>query len=38
MVSSRKANIILKVSLVIKMFNEIGPDDIDVTCILGDIR
>ncbi|XP_011496627.1 PREDICTED: uncharacterized protein LOC105361215 [Ceratosolen solmsi marchali] len=38
MVASRKANIILKVSLIIKIFKEIGPNDINVACILGDIR
>ncbi|XP_031784924.1 uncharacterized protein LOC100678130 [Nasonia vitripennis] len=38
MVSSRKSNIILKVLLKLKLFDEIGPNDIDLTCVLGDIR
>ncbi|XP_014214555.1 uncharacterized protein LOC106643800 [Copidosoma floridanum] len=38
MASSRKANIILKLSVALKSFSDIGPDDIDVICILGDVR
>ncbi|XP_058798268.1 uncharacterized protein LOC131668257 [Phymastichus coffea] len=38
MVSSKKGNIILEISLMLKVFNEIGPDDISVTCVLGDVR
>lgn len=38
MVSSRKSNIIIKVLLELKLFDEIGPNDIDVACVLGDIR
>ncbi|KAJ8670549.1 hypothetical protein QAD02_001808, partial [Eretmocerus hayati] len=37
-ISSKRANFILKICLVVKVFTEIGPDDIDVTCILGNIR
>lgn len=38
MVSSKKASIILEISLILKIFNEIGPEDINVTCVLGDVR